>query len=199
MTQTVNAATELTREHDEIDRLAIRIAMLGPGPERAALVHEVSARFLIHARAEERYLHPAVRRLVRDGSVLVSLQMSRNRALARTIEAVERGGAEEDELDILVGHLVIGVQDHVERQGAVLLPALIEACPPEEAILLGEKLHEGIAAARKAAERAGARACELAGQLARETPAPGDGETRCRGFRALLRRFRRKDGPPEVG
>ncbi|HEX4792000.1 MAG TPA: hemerythrin domain-containing protein, partial [Actinospica sp.] len=162
MTQTANAATELAREHDEIDRLATRIATLAPGPERTALVHELCARFVIHVQVEERYLHPAVRTLLRNGAFAVTFQMRRNRAVGRTIACVERGVTEGDEYDILVSHLVVGVQDHVERQDAFLLPALVDVCPIEQMNRLGEQLREGIAAARRAVERATTRASERA-------------------------------------
>lgn len=150
MAQTANAVTELAREHDEIDRLALRIATLSRGPERAALVREVSGRFLAHTRAEEQYLYPALRRLLADGMDLVCLQTRRNRALTRTIESLERGDEEGDGLDILVGHLIVGLQDHVERQDCLLLPALVRACPSAEMELIGRQLHEGVASARGA-------------------------------------------------
>jgi hypothetical protein len=88
---------------------------------------------------------------------------------------------------------VIGVQDHVEQQDTVLLPALIEACSIGELRLLGERLHEGMQAAREAAERAGAhiraQAEEPRGTSAEVVGAPG------RGFRALLRRITRTNRP----
>lgn len=190
MTQTANAATEITREHDEIDRLALRIATLGQGSERTGLVHEVCARFLIHTQAEERYLYPAVRRLLPDGRFLAQFQTRRNRAVARTIETVERGEAEGDELDILVGHLLVGVQDHVDQQDAVLLPELLGVCCAEELESLGTQLHDGIRAAREAAQRAGGRVLGQADQATETdgnpTRAGARPEPRCRGFRALL-------------
>jgi hypothetical protein len=195
MTQTVNGATQLALEHDEIDRLAARIATLGAGPERTALLHEVCARFLIHVQAEERYLHPAMRRLLRDGASVVAHQACRDHAVARTIERVERGEAQGDQLDVLVGHLVIGVQDHVEQQDAVLLPALIDACPIGELKVLGEKLREGMHAAREAAERAGAH---LRAQ-GEETHGVEAVDEPCRGFRALLRRIARPNRLAESG
>jgi hypothetical protein len=160
----VDAVAELTREHDRIDRLALRIATVRPGTERAALVREVGARFLVHARAEEQYLYPAVRRLVTDGIDLACFQTRRNRALARTIESLERGEAEGDELDVLVGHLIVALQDHVERQECVLLPALMAACPSEEIELLGQQLHEGMGAASEPADLQAALAAEAAAQ-----------------------------------
>lgn len=176
MTQTTNAATELTREHDAIDRLAVRIATLGPGRERAALVHQVCVRFLDHVRVEERFLYPVLRGMLRGGRTLAQVQADRNRALARTIEAVERGGAEGDELDILVGHLLIGLEDHVDLQDAVLLPELLGACSSGEIGLLGEQLHDGIRTAREAAERAADPAAERAAEPAAERAADPSAE-----------------------
>lgn len=200
MAQTANAATELAREHDEIDRLATRVATLAPGSERTALVRELGTRFVIHAHVEERYLHPVVRTLLHNGASTVTFQAQRNRAVARTVECVERGEVEGDEYDVLVSHLVVGVQDHVERQDAFLLPALVDVCPIEQINRLGEQLREGIASARRAAERAAAWSCkraEVAAAAAPSAPAPaaatGDGsggrEPRMRGIRGLFQRL----------
>ena len=182
MTQVADAAMELTHEHDEIDKLALRIATIGRGPERTALVREVGVRFRVHVRAEERYLYPAVRRLLTDGIDLACLQTRRNRALTNTIESLEQGVEEGDGLDVLVGHLVVALQDHVERQDCVLLPALVAACPAEEYELLGRELHEGIRAAR---ETVGLwESWEAPEATDNRVPASARG----RGFRAMLRR-----------
>jgi hypothetical protein len=200
MAQTVNAATELAREHGEIDRLAARIGTSDPGPERTALVHEVCARFVVHVQAEERYLHPVMCRRLWDGAFVAAAQFRRDRAVARTIEMVERWGVQDDEFDILVGHLVIGVQDHVEQHDTVLLPALVEACSLAEITLLGERLRSGIRAAREVAVRAGERACEQSSQqdAAQDAVGAAGGEPPSRGFRDLLRRIARGQRPSEA-
>lgn len=201
MTQTADAATELAREHDELDRLATRIATHGPGTERDALVNELCARFIIHIQAEERYLYPALRRLLSDGSTVAAAQARRDRAVARTIECVEKSGKlSADESDVLVAHLVVGVQDHVERHDTVLLPTLTDAGPTEEVDQLGEQLHEGIVAARQEAERAGVRANAQAEQAAQDgqlppasstpsTPAAADTQPGGHGFKAFVQRI----------
>jgi Hemerythrin HHE cation binding domain len=193
MTQTANVMTELAREHDEIDGLATRVAALDPGPERTTCVHELCARFVVHVQAEERYLHPAIRLRLRDGAAAAASQACRDRAVARGVESVEGGQAEGDEFDVLVARLLLGVQDHVERQDAVLLPALTAACSPGELDRLGEQVHEGILVARQAAGRAGTRMRERAALEARDggraASAPSEDEPRSRGFRALLQRM----------
>jgi hypothetical protein len=195
MTRTAEAATELAREHDEIDRLATRVATHAPGTERGELVHELCTRFISHLQAEESYLFPALRRLLSDGFEVAAAQARRDRAVARTIERVECRGLQPDESDVLVAHLVVGVQDHVERHDTALLPALNEAGETKEIDRLGKQLQEGILAARQAAERAGA--CTRAERAPKDVwrpPAPdaadtdAAGGTRRRGFKALLAR-----------
>jgi hypothetical protein len=179
MRQTANAVTELSA----------RIAVIADGPDRAALVHELCARFVIHVQAEERYLHPAVRHTLSDGDSMTADQTRRDRAVEGTIECVERRTPQDEEFEALVSLLVVGVQDHVEQQDTVLLPALIGTCSIEEINLLGRQLRHGIPAVRQAAERAGARA---AGE-------PADGSSPCAGFRALLQRIARGPAADVVG
>jgi hypothetical protein len=98
--------------------------------------------------------------------------------VAGTIERVERTRAQDEEFNALVSRLVAGVQDHVEQQDTVLLPALVRACSAEDINLLSRQLRDGIPVARQAAERAGERTCGQA-----------DGDPCCGGFRVLLRRI----------
>lgn len=194
MAQTANAATELAREHEAIEGLTARIGELefGADPERMALIHEVCARFAIHLQAEERYLQPALRRLLPDAAAAAVTHARRDRAVCRTIERVESGSARGDEFDILVGQLVVGMQEHVERQDAVLLPVLVDVCSIAEINRLGERLREGMRAAREAAGQAAA--CE-----GRDPErALDEGEPGRRGFKALLRRMRSADRRPRV-
>jgi hypothetical protein len=184
MAERVNAATELAREHAEIDRLIVRIAELEPCPERTRLAGEVAELFLAHVDAEQRFLYPALRRFVPGGWGEVAEEGRRQRAVARTVRAIESLGEKEgDEYDILVGHLVIGIQDHVERQDAVLLPRLIDACPIEDINRLGRQLSDGVQEALAALSRAR--------RVAAETDArrPHGGSASTHGFKALLRRF----------
>jgi hypothetical protein len=198
MTQTVNAAMELACQHDQIDGLATRIATLDPGPGRATCVHELCARFVVHVQAEERYLHPAIRQRLSDGASMAASQERRDRAVARIVERVECGKAagHDDGFEVLVAHLVAGVRDHIGRQDAILLPALIKACSLEEFSRLGEQLRDGVVVARQAARRAGVRVRERAVQRTRQAQdgdrAPSaavEGEPRCCGYGALLQRM----------
>lgn len=150
MPETVDAAKEIAREHDDIDRLTVRISTLSAGAERAAVVHEACVRFAYHVHAEEKHLHQTMRRHLRDGASVVESQRSRDRGVLRTIQYCEMPDMDGDELDVLVGQLVVGIQDHVERYDADLLPALIRACPLAESRRVGELLRAGLQVVRDA-------------------------------------------------
>jgi hypothetical protein len=226
MVRTPEAAAELAREHDEIDRLATLVSTLGAGPARRAIVLEICGRYAVHAEVEARYLMPVVQRYLPDGARAVADEAGRHRAVIRTIAAylrlcepatdadapapandaptdaraeaateaaphpetdvetdvetgAETGAAarpendaetdaeknpqtatsdvfdQADELDILVGQLVAGIQSHVEQQDAVLLAQLNRVCPLTESMRLGGQLRDAVAAARAAVEVGG--------------------------------------------
>lgn len=189
---TLEAAAELAREHDEIDRLATLVSTLSAGPARRAMVLEACSRYAVHAEVEASHLLPAVCRYLPDGERTAAEETARHQALNRSITAFMRlcdkaeeasgaqqdapGGAdradgsfaEVDELDILVGQLVAGIQGHVEHQDTSLLPALNRVCPLAESRQLGARLHDALCAARRA--QAG----------------DGDPQPRRHGFKALL-------------
>ena len=148
-----DAATELSREHGEIERLTDRIATLEMSSERAGLVREVSARFLAHGAAERRYLYPVLRRYLPRGSTEAVELGRRQEALARIVESIERTDEFDATADALVGQLVVDIRRHIERQDRVLLPALAESCPPEENDRLGRQLRSGLREARAEATR----------------------------------------------
>lgn len=167
---TLEAAAELAREHDEIDRLATLVSTLRAGPARRAAVLEACGRYAAHAQVEARHLMPAVRRYLPDGAQTVADETARHQAVSETVAAFLRlsDRAEEqaeeqnasdaapgadsfdtlDELDIVIGQLVAGIQCHVERQDTLLLPALHRRCPLAESRQLGARLHEALGAAR---------------------------------------------------
>jgi hypothetical protein len=149
MLEADDAAKEIAREHDEIDRLSVLVSMLGAGAERDAYVHKACVRFAVHVHAEEKHLHQAMRRHVPDGANLVETQRTRDRAVLRTIEYCGLRDVEADERDVIVGQLVVGIQDHVERYDADLLPALVRACPLAESRRVGELLRAGLQAVRE--------------------------------------------------
>jgi len=189
---TLEAAAELNREHDEIDRLATLVSTLRAGPGRRAMVLEACNRYTLHAEVEAAHLLPAVCRYLPDGARVAAEETARHQALTRSIAAFARlcdkpesadpaqDGAcidagscdgsftEVDECDILVGQLVAGIQGHVEHQDTVLLPALHRVCPLAESRRIGARLHEALCAARRA---------QLSGAAARP---------RRHGIRALL-------------
>ena len=183
---TLEAAAELAREHDEIDRLATLVSTLSAGPARRAMVLEACSRYATHAEVEASHLLPAVCRYLPDGARTAAEETARHEALARSISAFlrlcddkpeaardpspdgEDCFEQTDELDIVIGQLVAGIQGHVEHQDTSLLPALNRVCPLAESRQIGTDLHDALCAARRA-------------QLPGAEPAP-----RRHGFKALL-------------
>jgi hemerythrin superfamily protein len=144
MPEGANAATELHREHEQIEGLATRIAALAPSPERAELVRRVAARFVTHARAEERYLYPALRRFLPDGPIDAVKQTRQDDAAERIAQSIDRADEGSEEYEALVNQLVLDIQRHITEQETTLLPTLIDACPREELNHLGRQLREGL-------------------------------------------------------
>lgn len=154
MPEGADAATELHREHEEIETLAIRIAGLAPGPERADLVRRVAARFVSHARAEERYLYPALRRFLPDGPIDAVKQTRQDDAAERIAQSLDRADEDTEAYEALVNQLVIDIQRHIADQETVILPTLIDACPREELNHLGRQLRDGLRRERENQDRA---------------------------------------------
>lgn len=136
MPEGADAATELSREHAELEQLVLRIATLKPGRERAELVRAATTRFLRHAEAEERYLLPALRRYLPQGEREAADQQRQVDDLRSKAGALD-GGDGADGQDPFVGGFVLDVQRHIERQETMLLPSLRDACPPEEINSIG--------------------------------------------------------------
>ena len=180
----MNAATELAKAHAELGVLAGRIAELAPGAERTALVVELSELLLTHAEAEQHHLFPALRIFVPGGWDQAADQGRRQRAIERTIRALARmRRAEGDEYDILVGHLVIGIEDHVRRQDSVVLPDLVDSCPIDEINVLGRRLSDAAERALEAKQARAAAAAPDPALIRQPAPLPA-------GFRAVLRLLR---------
>ena len=153
MPEGANAATELHHEHEEIEGLAGRIAQLAPCPERARLVREVVARFVSHARAEERYLYPALRRFLPDGPCNAVRQTRQDDAAERIAQSIDRADEDTDAYEALVNQLVLDIQRHIEEQETVLLPTLVDRCPREELNHLGRQLRDGLRQEREDDDR----------------------------------------------
>jgi len=151
MPEGADATTELAREHADIENLVQRIATLEPGPERTALVRDGAARYLSHARAEQRYLLPAFRRYLAGGEEIAVEQERHAQAVQAEVEGMERT-RDPDEYEALVGQFVLDVQRHIEQQEVVLLPSLFDACPLEERNHLGRQVRYAMSAERADAQ-----------------------------------------------
>lgn len=148
MPEGADAATELRREHDEIENLATRLAGLEPSPERTRLVREVSARFLTHAHAEARYLYPALRRFLPEGPEDAVRQTRQDEATERIMRSIIETREDDADYEALVAQFVLDIQRHIEAQESVLIPALVDFCTREEINHLGRQLRDGLSSER---------------------------------------------------
>jgi hypothetical protein len=152
MLEGANATAEPKQEHAEIEQLVRWVASLEPGPVRTGLVRETAARFLTHARAEERSLFPAFRRHLPAGTQEAVVQQRRVHAVRNLVESLEHARDDEETYDALVGRLLVDIQRHIEQQDTVLLPQLLDACPGPEVNTIGRQLRYAIHDGRDAGE-----------------------------------------------
>lgn len=145
MPEGADATTELSLEHAAIEKLVLRIATLEPCPERTLLVRDAASRFLSHARAEELYLLPAFRRYLPGGDREAVEQERHVHDMRARVEGIEHSDGD-DEFNALVGGFVLGAQRHIERQDAVLLPALLDAAGREEVNHIGRQVRHALLA-----------------------------------------------------
>ncbi|EMF01487.1 hemerythrin domain-containing protein [Streptomyces mobaraensis NBRC 13819 = DSM 40847] len=132
---------ELTAEHRAIDALfdGIRAAPPG-GPERKRLADDVTARLTRHAEAEERHLHPAVRRYVADGAAWVERERADHGRIGGILREVADRGPEDPLFTRSLVSLVEQVSLHVLEEEQRLFPRLRAGCPPDVLRDLGGRL-----------------------------------------------------------
>ncbi|MFI0739159.1 hemerythrin domain-containing protein [Streptomyces sp. NPDC021100] len=123
---------ELTAEHRAIDALFDGIRAAAPGsPERKGLADDVTARLTRHAEAEERHLHPAVRRYVADGSAWVERELADHGRIDGILREVADRGPEDPLFTRSLVSLVEEVSLHVLEEEERLFPRLRAGCPPD--------------------------------------------------------------------
>jgi hypothetical protein len=152
MPQGADATTELGHEHAAIEKMAARIASLEPTAERTELVREATERFLAHTEVEQRFLYPAFRTFLGDGVADSVEEGKQQREAAHVIGRLRATDEDSEEYEALIGQLVLDIQQHIERQETVLLPALVDECPQEELNHLGRQLRSGLEDARPKAD-----------------------------------------------
>jgi len=134
----------LRADHREVDQLLKKLADSEEGPERQAMVDEVTAKLSAHMAMEESLVYPAVAEHVGaedEEEAEVEHQLAREglEKLAALVDAPGFGAA----VEMLAG----GIHHHVHEEETELLPELRDAMDRPDWLALGDALIEAKEAA----------------------------------------------------
>ncbi|MFF8596239.1 hemerythrin domain-containing protein [Streptomyces sp. NPDC015220] len=139
---------ELTADHARIRSLFDRIRAARPGgPERPALVEQVSIGLVRHSVAEKAHLYPAVRRFLPDGDRWAERELREHREVEELLVSLEAADPAGEEYTRLLLAVVTRVTRHVVEEEQVLFPRLQVLCPADVLRELGAKVREAEASA----------------------------------------------------
>ncbi|MCF2527202.1 hypothetical protein [Yinghuangia soli] len=116
----------------------------------------------VHARAEARFLRPAVRRRIPEGQALAARELGGQDRIDHLLRDLARRSPDDARFDALLSQLVVDAQDHVTGQEARLFPSLADAADTDELRILARRL-------RRSRPRGPA-----GGRVARPDPDPAD-------------------------
>lgn len=133
----------LTRDHREVEALFTELDRLPSGdPARRDLLNRVTIELVRHSVAEEIYLHPTVRRLLRGGNRLADMEINEHADAEELLRMLQSLDVAEVAFDITLGQLMAEMVDHMRDEEEILFPKLRRAALREELIELGRNLGE---------------------------------------------------------
>jgi hemerythrin superfamily protein len=125
-----------------------KINGLPPGDKRRRkIADEFTIELVRHSVAEEMYLYPAVREHVMGGDAMADKEIADHSKVEKMLKRLEGMDADRSEFDTLVTGIISEVVAHVVDEEDRLLPALADACSPEQLNELGEKIRSAKAKA----------------------------------------------------
>jgi hypothetical protein len=104
----------LVADHRDLVALLDRVVAAGPGPVRTDLLRTAADRLRRHAVAEERHLHPVLRRLLDDPDRCVQADVEEHEQLERLLVELEAAGPDGPGTDELLRGLACATRRHVE-------------------------------------------------------------------------------------
>lgn len=131
----------LVQDHREVEEL---FAKLEGTPladtERGILVSRVTAELVRHSVAEEQWLYPTARRVLKDGDDVADHEIAEHSEVEDTLKQLERAAPEAPGYRELVTKLIGDVRHHVEEEENELFPRLKAAIGEAEMLELGGKI-----------------------------------------------------------
>jgi hemerythrin superfamily protein len=133
----------LAGDHREVEALFEQLDRLPPGDgARRDLVNRVTIELVRHSVAEEVYLHPTVRRLLRGGNRMADMEMNEHADAEELLKILQGLDVACVEFDITLAQLMTEMYDHMRDEEEVLFPKVRRAALREELLELGRNLEE---------------------------------------------------------
>lgn len=119
----------------------------GDPQRRRDIADYVITELVRHSVAEEQYLYPVARKVLRDGDEIVDHDLEEHAEVEQVLKQLEGLDATSPEFEELVEKLVSDVNHHLQEEEQDLLPRVREACDHDELVKLGEKFERAKAMA----------------------------------------------------
>ncbi|WP_326691462.1 MULTISPECIES: hemerythrin domain-containing protein [unclassified Streptomyces] len=132
----------LMDDHRECERLFAAYEATGDPERRRLLAEQLVAGLVRHAAAEERRLHPVIRRRLSGGDRLVDAALARRAEVERTLEALEGADPRSPAFDRDMSALMNWIQEHVATEEGEVFPRLHAALSHRERLELGAGARE---------------------------------------------------------
>jgi len=133
----------LAHDHREVEALFSQLEETPSGdPGRRDLVNRITIELVRHSVAEEIYLHPTVRRLLRGGNRVADMEANEHADAEELLKILQGMDVAAVEFDITLGQLMAEMSDHMRDEEEVLFPKLRRAALREELVELGRHLEE---------------------------------------------------------
>ncbi|MEW9533430.1 hemerythrin domain-containing protein [Microbispora sp. NPDC049125] len=126
----------IKEDHRDVESLFERLQKM---PEnRPALLAELAAKFVAHARAEERKIYPLLAKRRPDEKEEVHHGEDEHHEAEEILAQLLAADPDGPEFDTVLQELISAVSHHVEEEETEILPALEKAVPPDERAKLGK-------------------------------------------------------------
>lgn len=133
----------LAHDHRAVEALFSQLDELPSGsPAKRDLLNRVTIELVRHSVAEEVYLHPTVRRLLRGGNRLADMEINEHADAEELLKILQGLDVSCVEFDITLNQLMSEMYDHMRDEEEVLFPKVRRAALREELIELGRNLDQ---------------------------------------------------------
>src|ERR1044072_4382397 len=141
-TQRQDLVDVIIADHRAAQDVFAEIEASGDPRLRRELVEHVITELVRHSVAEEQYLYPTARKVLRDGDEVADHELAEHAEAEKVMKTIEGLDATDPTFDELVRTLMSDIRHHLTDEENDLLPRLRTACAPAELVELGEKFEQ---------------------------------------------------------